>query len=124
MTYIEKATQVVLDSSIAVMVLLNQDNTDLEMWPLRPRQAALTSQEEFAARKLRTVGVAGLCGTKATCAFKEPLDPTVVGAIGTAFAEYIHVLLGDSIAMQIEEQQKGDEVAWLEKLHQLPDTRM
>jgi hypothetical protein len=124
MTYTEKSTQVVLESQIAVMVLLNPDSTDMEMWPLRPRQAATTMPEEFAARKLRAVGVAGLCGAKAICAFKEPLDPTVVGAIGTAFAEYIGVLLGDSIAVQIEERQKGDEVAWLEQLHQLPDTRM
>jgi len=124
MTYIEKATQVVLDSSLSVMVMISPGNTDLEFWRLKPVQAPETTPEEFAARKLRAVGVVGLRGTKATCAFKEPLDPAVVDAIATAFTDYIRVLLGDSIAMQIEERQVGDEVAWLEQLYQLPDTRM
>jgi hypothetical protein len=125
--YEERSRQIVLDSSIAVMVLLNADNTDMEMWPLQPRiatAAELTSPEEFKARKLRTVGVAGLCGTTPLCAFKEPLEPTVVGAVATAFAVYIRSLIGDSIAAQLEEQKKGDEVTWLEQLHCLPDTRM
>jgi hypothetical protein len=58
------------------------------------------------------------------CAFKEPLDLAVIDAISTAFLEYVRVLLGDSIAMQIEERQKGDEVEWLKGLWSLPDTRM
>jgi hypothetical protein len=124
MTYTEKSQQVVLESQIAVMLFLNPDNTDLEMWPLRPRQVATTSHEEFAARKLRTVGVVGLSGTKGVSAFKEPLESAVVDGISTAFLEYVRVLIGDNIAMQIEEWQKGDEVAWLEQLHLLPDMRM
>lgn len=126
-SYIERYTEVVLNSNIAVMVLLNQDNTDMEFWRLKPCQAAeseLTTRAEFAARKLRPVGVAGLQGTTPAVALKEPLDPAVVGAIGTAFAEYIRALIGDSVAMQIEERQKGDEVSWLDRLHQLPDARV
>ncbi len=125
MTYLEKSAEVVLNSNIAVMVLLNSDNTDMEFWRVRPCQAeSPTTREEFTARKLRSVGVAGLCGTKAVCAFKEPLHPDVVGAIGNAFAEYIHALIGDSVAMQIEERQKGDSVSWLNQLYQLPDARV
>ena len=38
MTYSEKSTQLAIDSSIAVLVLGNEDCTDVEMLPLRPNQ--------------------------------------------------------------------------------------
>jgi hypothetical protein len=125
MTYIERANQVASESQLAVQVLLSSGNDDIEFIRLTPQSnAPYISPEAFAARKLRDVGVVGLCGTQAACVFKEDLGPVVVGAIGTAFAEYIHVLLGDSIAAQLKEHQKGDEVNWLEQLHCLPDARM
>lgn len=122
--YNERAAQVARESQIAVMVLLNPDCTDLEFWRVQPRQAALTTPEEFAARKLRPVGVVGIHGTTTHVAFREPLDATTVDAIAAAFAEYIRVLVGDSIAAQFEARQKSDEVDWLERLYHLPDDRL
>ena len=124
-SYTERATQVACESQVVVMVLLNADNTDLELWPVKPLQnaAALTTPEEFAARKLRPVGMVGLQGTMARVVFKEPLESHVVDAIAMAFTEHVRFLLGNNIAVQVEEQ-KGDEVAWLERLYSLPDTRM
>jgi hypothetical protein len=104
------------------MVLLSQDNTDLEFWMLRPRQAAkseLTPPEEFAARKLRSVGIVGLCGLKPRCAFKEPLETPIVNKIAAAFLEYLRVLLGGQIA----EQTEAAEIAELERLYGLPSGR-
>jgi hypothetical protein len=124
-TYFERSQQVVLDSSIAVMVLLNSDNTDLEFWMIAPHEqtaSELTSREEFAARKLRSVGVVGLRGIQSLVAFKEPLDTFVVARIATAFADYVRVLMGQSLVHRIQEQ-KGDAVEWLERLYALEDPR-
>jgi hypothetical protein len=113
--YIERSSQVALDSSIAVMVLLNQDNTDMEFWALKPHQCNVTTREEFAARKLRSVGVVGLCGPKAKCAFKERLEPSVINAIATAFTEYLRV----SFAVDFAEQTEAAEITELERLYLL-----
>ena len=86
--YVERSTQIALSSSIAVMVLLNPDATDLEFWPLRPAPlapCALTGPQEFTARGLRVAGVVGLTGLKAACAFKEPLEDRVVASVAAAF---------------------------------------
>jgi len=129
--YIERSAQVALDSSIAVMVLLNHDATDMEFWPLRPTpvaQCALTGPEEFTARRLRVVGAVGLTGLKTVCAFKEPLESSVVGAIGEAFAVYVHVLLGASLfkqmAAEIGQRQAGDFLHFAEALWSLGDPRL
>jgi hypothetical protein len=120
----EKAALAVAESSVAVMVLLNPDDTDMEFWPLKPREVALTPPAEFTARRLRPVGIIGLQGAQAVCAFKEPLDTPVVNSLAMAFLEYIRVMLGRSFTAQTEERQKGDEVGWLERLHLLPDMRI
>lgn len=126
MEYLRHAENVVAQSSIAVMVLLNADNSDMEFWRLRPSvpEGALTPAVEFVARKLRPVGVVGLSGSTPLVAFKEPLSPPVVQAIAFAFLEYLRVLIGQSFAEQTQSQQKGDEVEWLWRLRSLPDTRM
>jgi hypothetical protein len=131
--YSLRSAQIARDSSIAVMVLLNHDATDMQFWPIRPRrvaQSAFTSPEEFAARQLRPVGVVGLSGLKSMCAFKEPLEPPVVEAIAGAFMAYIRTLLGlgDSFAeqmgTQLERQQAGDFVQFAEALWSLEDPRL
>jgi len=119
MTYMEKAAHAAAESSVAVMVLLNHDNTDAEFVALKPRQAAFTSPEEFTARKLRPVGVIGLRGAQPVCAFKEPLDSPVVNSLATAFLEYIRVLLGQGFA----EQMEAVEIAELERVWSIADTR-
>lgn len=125
MTYMERAEKVACASQIAVMVLLSRANDDVEFWPLRPRIAPaseLTSEAECLRRGLRTVGVVGIAGLQPHAAFKEPLDATVVSAIGAAFTEYVHALIGNNIAALVE-PPKGDEVDWLQHLWSLPDNR-
>ena len=123
MTYIEKAALAVADSSVAVMVLLNHDNTDAAFVALKPHQADFISPDEFTARRLRPVGVFGLQGLQPVCAFKEPLEAPVVNGLATAFLEYVRVMLGDS-EMQPAEPRIDDSVTWLERLHALPDSRL
>jgi hypothetical protein len=127
MSYSERATQIVNDSSISVFVLLNHDATSTEFWPLCPAaQSEVTGPQEFTARRLRSVGVVGLAGTQPMCAFKEPLDTRVVEAIGDAFVAYIRALLGESFIAQWGEQlnsHAGDFVQFANALLSLPDTR-
>ncbi len=126
MTHIEKAAQAVADSSVAVMVLLNHDNTDAAFVALKPRQADFIPPDEFTARRLRPVGVVGLQGLQPVCAFKEPLEAPVVNGLAVAFLEYVRVMLGGSFEMHPAEPEPciDDSVAWLSRLYALPDTRM
>ena len=123
MTYLEKSSQLAVESSIAVMALSNPEYTDLEFLPLKPRQlpekdhAALKAR--WPGRGLRSVGVIGLVGAAPRCAFSMPLGPEQVSARVGAFLAYLHALFCDSLA----EQQKGDEAAWLEALYSLEDDR-
>jgi hypothetical protein len=123
MTYTEKSRQVVLDSSVAVIVLLNPDATDIVFWRLCPERAhesELTTEEECAARKLRSVGVVGLCGLTPVCSFKESLETPVVNSIVVGFLQYIR----DSLSDNLVELREAAEIAALEHLFTLPDMRM
>lgn len=118
-----RAADVTRQSAIAVQVLLSHDNNDMEFLLLRPVPVHLSarfSEEEFTARQLRFVGIVGLSGLNAKCAFEEPLDERVVSTIASAFIEYTRALLtqssfGDYLAQA--------EVTELERLYALPDTR-
>ena len=100
--YLERLEQVAAESEVAVIVLLNPDNTDLEFWPLKPRPVSETAAENLAARQLRSVGVIGLNGFEPYCALKEPLDAAVLGAIETAFKAFVKVLIGEDFAEQMK----------------------
>jgi len=118
MTY----SEVLSDATVAVMVLLNPDATDIEFWRVRPELAdrsELTPKEEFTARQLRSVGFVGLKGLTPFCFFKEPLDKRVMNSIVAGFLEYLRVSLGGCFAEQIE----GVEIAALEQLFALQDGR-
>ena len=52
-------------------------------------------------------------------AFKEPLEPQVVNAIGLAFLEHLRVRLGEGFAEHVE----AAALAELERWYMLPDTR-
>jgi|SRR5581483_5405 len=121
--YMERAAQVACESQIAVQILLSRDNRDVELIGLKP-QAEFISREEFAARKLRHVGVIGLSGLKPLVALEEPLEPRIADALAQAFLEYTRVLLGEHFAERFAEQMVGAEVAELERLYTLPDTRL
>lgn len=122
-TYMERARLVVEDAGIAAMVLLNESNTDAEFLMLRPRltpENELITPEAFTARKLRSVGVVALNERGLPqAAFKESLEASVVGAIASAFREYVRVLLAEKLIEQIA----AAEIAELDRLFRLPDTR-
>lgn len=89
------------------------------MGPPLADQTILTSAEEFAARKLRTVGVVGLYGVESRCAFKEHLESATVVAIHTSFLKYLRALFGASFG----ELSRNSEIHELERLMSLPDLR-
>ena len=121
--YDERAAQLTVESSVAVWVLLGNTPGDLEMVPLKPRMADEQMLAELKARwpgrGLDSVGVLGLVGTTPKCALRVPLEPEQVSALAAAFLTYLQVLFHDSFAAQME----AAEIAELEHLMLLPDTR-
>jgi len=124
MTYTERANQLALDSSVAVLVLMGAPE-DVEFIPLRPRTADANMLAELKARwpgrNLRSVGVLGVVGGAAQCALKEPFEPETVSRLADAFAVYVHTLLFSGFA---EQQQAGDFVQFATRLWSLPDPRL
>jgi hypothetical protein len=124
MTYLEKSTQLALDASVAVQVLMGTTPGDCEFIPLKPKAADETMLADIAARwpgrGLRSVGVIGLCGTSPCCAFKEPLESDQVSALAGAFLAYLHVMFADSITAQME----AAEIQELQRMMSIPDMRM
>ncbi len=120
MTYTERSHEVALHSSISVLVLLSHDYTDVEFWPLGFGESDRTSQAEFTARRLRSVGVMGLGpGLRPLAALKEDLPSSVIDNIASSFLRYIQVLLSGNFAEHLERA----ETAELERLYSLPDYR-
>jgi hypothetical protein len=117
LNYAERSKEVVLNTSIAAMVLLGPDNTDVVIWGLEPHSGEQqTTAKEFAARKLRSVGVIGLRGYTPEIAFKEPLDFATMAAISYAFLEHIRRVLGERFAGYAETRE-------LSRVFALEDTR-
>ena len=114
--YSERSKEVVLNTSIAAMVLLGPDNTDVEIWGLEPHSGEQTTAKEFAARKLRSVGVIGLRGSTPEIAFKEPLDFATMAAISYAFLEHVRVVLEERFASYAQVRE-------LNRVFALEDTR-
>lgn len=121
--YIERSARLTLDSSVAVMVLMGSPD-DVEFLPLKPSMADEGTIAELKARwpgrGLRSVGIIGLVGTTPRCALKEPLDSEQVTGLADAFLAYLHSLYCDGFRAQTE----AAEIAELERLYSLPDTRI
>lgn len=119
----ERFVQLGLDSSIAVMVFMGAPD-DVEFLPLKPRVADESMlaelKDRWPGRGLRSIGVIGLVGTAPKCELSEPLTPNQINGLAAAFITYLQVLLSASFA----EQQGTAEIAELERLFQLPDTRL
>lgn len=127
MTYQEQSTQLTLDASVAVFILMGTRN-DIEFVPLKPRAANESMLADIKARwpgrGLRSVGVIGLVGTSPALALKEPLTAEQTSALTVAFLEYLHVLFADGFAAHIEAAAlHTDSVAWCERLYALEDPR-
>ncbi len=116
MTYAERSAELSLAASIAVLVLADDQFTDIEMLPVAPRQfsdyeiAQLRSR--WGGRGLRSIGVIGLVGTTPECAFKAPLPLKVVTALAEAFRDYLHVLLCDSFEAQKTDVEARELARW------------
>lgn len=129
--YSERAAEVASGSQIAVLILANNDFSDLEFVPLRPRMADESTWADLKARwpgrGLQARGVVGLCGSRTACAFKEPLADAIVASLANSFAEYVRVLLGEDLAGWMEavemRREAGDFVDWANSLWLLPDGR-
>ncbi len=125
MTYSEQSTQLALDASVAVLVLSNPEcnDNDVEFLMLKPKRMAECELAELKARwpgrDLRSVGTIGLVGTSPRWALKEPLTFEQISALADAFLAYLHVLFCDALTGQ----QECAEVAELERLHTIADTR-
>lgn len=123
MAYLEESRQLALDASVAVQVLMGSDPRDVEFIPLRPKAADTSMWAELAARwpgrGLRSIGVIGLVGIVPKVALKELLEPKQVSLLTTGFLAYLHELLSGSFAAQTE----AAEIAELERVYLLPDTR-
>jgi len=122
LAYRERATQLALDASVAVQVLMGAPD-DVEFIPLKPSPANAAMLADIAARwpgrGLRSVGVIGLCGVTPCCALKEPLEPEQVSVLSDAFLAYLHALYCDRIAAHLERA----EVQELTRVWSLGDPR-
>lgn len=120
MTYTEKSTQLALESSVAALVLLGTDRKDSVFLPLRPNLATpemlADLKSRAAGRGLRAVGIIGLCGTTPKMCLKEELDPAQINAISLGFLAYTYALFAENAV--------AGEVAELERIYSLPDTRL
>ncbi len=100
--YSEKSTQLALDSSVAVLVLGNEDCTDIEMWPLKPKQMSLSErdylQKCWHGRGLKSLGVMGLVGASPRFALKDQLEPEHISALADAFLEHVYAVFCDGFA--------------------------
>jgi hypothetical protein len=123
MTYSEQSAQLAVDSSVAVLVLSNPECNDVEFLMLKPKRMGTCELAELKARwpgrELRSVGTIGLVGTSPRWALKEPLTFEQISALADAFLAYLHVLFCDALAGR----QESAEVAELERLHTIADTR-
>lgn len=123
MTYSEQSAQLAVDASVAVLVLSNPECNDVEFLMLKPERLTACELTElkmrWPGRGLRSVGTIGLVGTSPRWALKEPLTFEQITTLADAFLAYLHVLFCDALA----ERQESAEVAELERLHTLADTR-
>jgi hypothetical protein len=119
----DKFETLATQSSIAVAVLSDVNVTDIELLPIRPRSIPNDKIHEltrlWSSRGLQFIGVAGVVAGMPQLALATPLDDVRIDALAEAFAVYCNTLLPG----HVEEQRKGDEVVWLERLFSLPDTR-
>lgn len=120
---VEKSAQLGAEASIAALVLSNAECDDVEFLMLKPKRVAACDLADLKARwpgrGLRSVGTIGLVGTSPRWALKEPLTFEQISALADAFLAYIHVLFCDGFAAQ----QESADVAELERLHTIADTR-
>jgi hypothetical protein len=113
----DKFEQIAFEAQLAVCVLANEGVTDIELVNLR--SVPLPTARDFTGRNLHFLGVIGIVQGVPRTALAEPLDPVRISALSAAFIAYCEVLLDAGL----EQQRKGDEVDWLNRLMSLEDPR-
>jgi hypothetical protein len=119
-TYAGRSETVILEAHVAVMVLANEDCTDVELVSLKPRYDESAFEElrgRWGGRGLRSIGVLGMKGTAPLFAFKVPVGPDKVNALASAFIVWVDRLLFETFTEQMT-------VAELHRLTTLPDNRL
>jgi hypothetical protein len=103
MTYEQRSIDLAVASSIAVLVFANEDFSEIEMLPLRPKQLAQSEKESLQKlwRGLKSIGVMGLVGCVPRVALREPLDADCITALSNAFLEHVHATLCDGLAREV-----------------------
>lgn len=119
---LDKFETLAMESTLAIAILANADVTDIEAVPVSPRGYSAEKFDElqtlWAPRGLRFIGAAGIVDGKARLVLAEPLDHIRVAALWQTFAAYC-----ESFSDNTEQEQTGDEVAWLNALFALNDPR-
>jgi hypothetical protein len=119
-TYAGRSETVILEAHVAVMVLANEDCTDVQLVSLKPRYdegAFEALKGRWAGRGLRSIGVLGMKGTTPMTALKVPIDPDKIRALASAFIVYVDRLLFETFTDQMT-------VAELQRVATLPDNRL
>ena len=114
---IDKFEQIAFESQLSVCILANEGVTDIELVNLK--SVPLPTPRDFPGRTLHFLGVIGIVQGVPRTALAEPLDPVRISALSAAFIAYCEVLLDAGL----EQQRKGDEVDWLNRLMSLEDPR-
>ena len=124
MTYSEQVTQLALNASVAVFVLMGTTPGDVEFLPLKPNAADENTlaalRDRWPGRGLRQVGCMGLSFDMTPLSvFKEPLAPEQFDALSYAFLTYAYALLGE----RFTRQRESAEIRALQYWWSLPDMR-
>lgn len=122
MTFREKAIQLVLQSSVALYVLMGAEN-DVEFLPLRPELAddvtLMALRNRWPGRGLRWIGVIGLVGATPRIAVNEPLHPDQINALCIAFLAQLNCLF----SAKFHTERTQTEISELQRIYAYSDTQ-
>lgn len=88
MSYIERATRIILEAGLPSTVLLSDDADVMCVFSPMFTGMLTPPPTEFVGRKLRRVDCFGRSGEQTEVVLKEPLDSSVMDAVSTAFDAY------------------------------------
>lgn len=107
--YIEEATDIVQNASVAVQVLLNSTGDDMEFVPAAPQPANAEYwadlRTRWHGRGLHSIGFLAIVGGQAKAVFKEPVTLDVVSRLARDFQAYC-LTLSASEAPEYDWQQR------------------
>lgn len=118
--YIEEATNLVANASVAVQVLLNSTGDDMEFVPAAPQPANAEYwadlRTRWHGRGLHSIGFLAMVDGQAKAVFKESVTLDVVGRLASAFQAYC-----ESLAFS-EAKEQMTEYDWQNRRYHTPYT--